>query len=172
MQQVYGLVATFGYSRVPAARIRHVPANALMLAGTRTDGHVIGRPTLYAKLCKNQFKSNSRGGAQCVQPQVEPAIPRWGHGVRCCVLTVARLPDRHNGKIERHQRLLADECLYARAYASQNERRNAISVWNHHYNYHPSHTTRSDQPPQPHASAPTSTTSWPHRPRSPGHTCS
>ncbi len=172
MEQVYGLVATFGYSRVSAARIRHVPANALMLAGTRTDGHVIGRPTLYAKLCKNQFKSNSRGGAQCVQPQVEPAIPRWGHGVRCCVLTVARLPDRHNGMIERHQRLLADECLYARAYASQNERRNAISVWK-------TTTTTTIHPtppaainPQPHASAPTSTTSWPHRPRSPGHTCS
>ena len=93
------------------------------------------------------------------------------HGVRCCVLTVARLPDRHNGKIERHQRLLADECLYARAYASQNERRNAISVWNHHYNYHPPHTTRSDHPPASRL-RPASTTSWPHTPRSPGHTCS
>ena len=69
------------------------------------------------------------------------------HGVRCCARTATRWLDRHNGKIERHQRLLADECLYARAYASENERRNAISVWNHHYNYHPPHTTRSDQPP-------------------------
>src|SRR5690625_388302 len=42
---------------------------------------------------------------------------------------------RHNGKIERYQRLMTDECLYARAYDSENERRDAIGVWNHHYNY-------------------------------------
>ena len=43
---------------------------------------------------------------------------------------------RHNGKIERYQRVLAEECLYARPYAaSETERREAIAVWVHHYNY-------------------------------------
>ena len=54
---------------------------------------------------------------------------------------------RHNGKIERYNRLLADECLYARTYTSEQQRRQAIKVWNHHYNYHRPHTTCGDQPP-------------------------
>ena len=54
---------------------------------------------------------------------------------------------RHNGKIERYQRILTDECLYARAYDSEDERRDAIGVWNHHYNYHRPHTACGDQPP-------------------------
>ncbi|GAB4096798.1 hypothetical protein GCM10028787_22730 [Brachybacterium horti] len=54
---------------------------------------------------------------------------------------------RHNGKIERYQRILAEECLYARAYDSESERRNAIGVWVHHYNYHRPHTACGDQPP-------------------------
>ena len=91
-----------------------------------------------------------RGGRPVPWPArrtIHELPPPPKHGVRCCARTATRWLDRHNGKIERHQRLLADECLYARAYASENERRNAISVWNHHYNYHPPHTTRSDQPP-------------------------
>ena len=54
---------------------------------------------------------------------------------------------RHNGKIERYQRLLTDECLYARAYESEAERREAIGVWVHHYDYHRPHTACGDQPP-------------------------
>ena len=54
---------------------------------------------------------------------------------------------RHNGKVERYQRLMTDECLYARAYATENERRDAIKVWAHHYDYHRPHTACSDQPP-------------------------
>lgn len=42
---------------------------------------------------------------------------------------------RHNGKVERYQRLLAEECLYARDYESEQARRKAIGVWVHHYNY-------------------------------------
>src|SRR5699024_10987314 len=42
---------------------------------------------------------------------------------------------RHRGMIERYQRLMTDECLYARAYDSENERRDATGVWNHHYTY-------------------------------------
>src|SRR5699024_11957641 len=44
-------------------------------------------------------------------------------------------PPRHNGKIERYQRILADECLYARPYTCETARREAIVIWNHHYNY-------------------------------------
>ena len=54
---------------------------------------------------------------------------------------------RHNGKVERYQRILAEECLYAHAFYSENERREAISVWVHHYNYHRPHTACADQPP-------------------------
>ena len=54
---------------------------------------------------------------------------------------------RHNGKVERYQRIMTDECLYARAYNSENERRDAIAVWVHHYDYHRPHTACSDQPP-------------------------
>lgn len=54
---------------------------------------------------------------------------------------------RHNGKVERYQRILAEECLYARAYESEEERCRAIGVWVHHYNYHRPHTACGDQPP-------------------------
>src|SRR5699024_8583430 len=54
---------------------------------------------------------------------------------------------RHNGKVERYQRILSEECLYAHAYYSEAERREAISIWVHHYNYHRTHTACADQPP-------------------------
>ena len=54
---------------------------------------------------------------------------------------------KHNGKVERYQRILADECLYARPYDSESQRREAISTWVHHYNYHRPHTACADQPP-------------------------
>ncbi len=53
----------------------------------------------------------------------------------------------HNGKIERYQRLMTNECFYARADNSEAERRNAIEIWVHHYNYHRSHTACGDQSP-------------------------
>lgn len=42
---------------------------------------------------------------------------------------------RHNGKVERYQRILSEECLYAHAFHSEHERREAINVWVHHYNF-------------------------------------
>ncbi|WP_062735921.1 IS481 family transposase [Kocuria turfanensis] len=54
---------------------------------------------------------------------------------------------RHNGKVERFNRLLADEVLYARPYASEQARRDAIGVWVNHFNYHRPHTACGDQPP-------------------------
>ena len=54
---------------------------------------------------------------------------------------------RHNGKVERYNRILAEECLYVRSYSSEQQRRDAVAVWNHHYNYHRPHTACHSQPP-------------------------
>ena len=54
---------------------------------------------------------------------------------------------KHNGKIERYNRIVADEVLYARPFTSEAERAAAITVWNIHYNYHRPHTAAGNQPP-------------------------
>ena len=54
---------------------------------------------------------------------------------------------RHNGKVERYNRTLAEELLYARVWTCEAERAAAITVWNIHYNYHRAHTAVGDQPP-------------------------
>ena len=54
---------------------------------------------------------------------------------------------RHNGKVERYQRTLANELLYARPWTSEEHRRQAIATWNLHYNYHRPHSAAGDQPP-------------------------
>jgi len=54
---------------------------------------------------------------------------------------------KHNGKVERYQRILAEELLYARPFNSEAERAAAIEVWNIHYNYHRDHTAIGDRPP-------------------------
>jgi transposase InsO family protein len=54
---------------------------------------------------------------------------------------------RHNGKVERYHRILAEELLYARIWTSEADRAEAIKIWNVHYNYHRPHTAAGDQPP-------------------------
>lgn len=54
---------------------------------------------------------------------------------------------RHNGKVERYQRILAEELLYAREFTSEDDRTTAIEVWNIHYNYHRPHSGTQGQPP-------------------------
>lgn len=54
---------------------------------------------------------------------------------------------RHNGKVERYQRILAEELLYAQAWTSEHHRAEAVTRWNIHYNYHRPHTTAGNQPP-------------------------
>ena len=54
---------------------------------------------------------------------------------------------RHNGKIERYNRILAEEFLYARTWHSEAERTDALQVWNRHYNYHRPHGAHDGQPP-------------------------
>lgn len=53
---------------------------------------------------------------------------------------------RHNGKVERYQRILAEEVLYAREFTSEHHRFAAISVWNIHYNYHRPHSGAAGLP--------------------------
>ena len=47
---------------------------------------------------------------------------------------------RHDGKVERCNRLMVDEVLYARPYTSETARREALQVWVNHDNYHRPHT--------------------------------
>ena len=54
---------------------------------------------------------------------------------------------RHNGKVERYQRILAEEVLYAREFNCEGERSTAIAVWNIHYNYHRPHSAAGGRPP-------------------------
>lgn len=54
---------------------------------------------------------------------------------------------KHNGKVERYNRILAEEFLYARTWTSENERAAALEVWNRHYNYHRPHGAHDGKPP-------------------------
>lgn len=54
---------------------------------------------------------------------------------------------RHNGKVERYNRILAEEFLYARDWNNESERAAALEIWNIHYNYHRAHTAAGNQPP-------------------------
>ena len=46
---------------------------------------------------------------------------------------------KHNGKVERYNRIFGEELLYARTWRSEQERVNAVVAWNGHYNYHRPH---------------------------------
>ena len=52
-----------------------------------------------------------------------------------------------NGKIERFHRTLADGWAYARFYASETERREALPSWIHFYNHHRPHSAIGALPP-------------------------
>ena len=54
---------------------------------------------------------------------------------------------RHNGKVERYQRILTEEVLYAREFSCEAQRSTAIAVWNIHYNYHRPHSAAGGRPP-------------------------
>jgi Integrase core domain len=51
---------------------------------------------------------------------------------------------KHNGKVERYHRILAEELLYARTWTSKTQRTN---VWSIHYHYHRPHHRRRPKPP-------------------------
>ncbi|OEU95749.1 transposase [Streptomyces oceani] len=54
---------------------------------------------------------------------------------------------RYNGKVERYQRILAEEFLYARVWTSESQRAHALGTWNVHYNYHRPHSAAGNHPP-------------------------
>ncbi len=54
---------------------------------------------------------------------------------------------RHNGKVERYNRIISEEFLYARTWTSENQRREALAAWNIHYDYRHLHSTANGQPP-------------------------
>ena len=54
---------------------------------------------------------------------------------------------RRNGKIERYNRILTEEFLYARTWHSEQARAAAFKVWNWHYNYHRPDGAQDGQPP-------------------------
>ncbi|WP_433754920.1 IS481 family transposase [Nocardia sp. CA-135398] len=54
---------------------------------------------------------------------------------------------RHNGKVERYNRILAEEFLYAPEWTSETHRTQALGIWNIHYNYHRPHSATGNRPP-------------------------
>lgn len=54
---------------------------------------------------------------------------------------------KHNGKVERYNRIIAEEFLYARAWTSERQREEALLTWNLHYSYHRPHGTQDGKPP-------------------------
>jgi transposase InsO family protein len=54
---------------------------------------------------------------------------------------------RHNGKVERYHRILAEELCYAHAWTSESERHDALQRWLIHFNYHRPHTATGGLPP-------------------------
>lgn len=60
---------------------------------------------------------------------------------------IAPYTPRHNGKVERYNRILAEEFLYARTWTSEAQRTHLLGRWIVHYNYHRPHTVLGNQPP-------------------------
>lgn len=54
---------------------------------------------------------------------------------------------KHNGKVERYQRILSEELLYAHDWTSETQRTQGMSVWLTHYNYHRPHSAAGGNPP-------------------------
>ena len=74
----------------------------------------------------------------------------WRDTCECLSITPKRTrPYRAqtNGKVERFHRTMADGWAYARCYTSEQERRDALQAWLHHYNQHRPHTACGNQPP-------------------------
>jgi transposase InsO family protein len=56
---------------------------------------------------------------------------------------------RTNGKVERFIKTALLEWAYARLYRHSDERRRALALWLHHYNWHRPHTSLGGRPPIP-----------------------
>lgn len=92
---------------------------------------------------------------------IERIVTDNGACYRSKVFTEAVLParhqritpytPRHNGKVERYNRILAEEFLYSRNWHSERERTEGLVRWNRHYNYHRPHGAHDGRrrPPRP-----------------------
>jgi transposase InsO family protein len=59
-------------------------------------------------------------------------------------------PQRQNRALQPNYlrgRIISEEFLYARTWTSEEQRREALKVWNIHYNYHRPHSTADGLPP-------------------------
>ncbi|MBF6081143.1 transposase [Nocardia cyriacigeorgica] len=65
---------------------------------------------------------------------------------------------RHNGKVERYNRILAKGCLFARTWTSELRRAHALGILNVHFNYHRPHSAAGNRT-QPAALTPAPPTS-------------
>jgi transposase InsO family protein len=66
-------------------------------------------------------------------------------GARHCRIPVRR--PQVNGKVERFNRTLLDECAYNAVYRSDRARTRALARWLHSYNHHRPHTALGGKPP-------------------------
>ncbi|GCD91151.1 hypothetical protein NLS1_31570 [Nocardioides sp. LS1] len=53
---------------------------------------------------------------------------------------------RHNGKVERYPRILANELVYARPWRNEAHRCDSIATWNLHSNHDRPHSAAGDKP--------------------------
>ena len=68
-------------------------------------------------------------------------------GARHCRIPVRR--PQVNGKVERFNRTMLDECAYAAVYRSEAARTRALARWVHNYNHHRSHSSIGGRHPSP-----------------------
>jgi transposase InsO family protein len=66
-------------------------------------------------------------------------------GARHCRIPVRR--PQLNGKVERFNRTMLDECAYAAVYRSEAARTRALARWVHSYNHHRSHSSIGGRAP-------------------------
>ena len=95
-------------------------------AATRGPGRRVGCTCLHSAIDGFTRQVVSLGG--------------WHHRIR-------PYTPRNDGKVERCNRLIVDEVLYARPHTSETARREALQVWVDHDNDHWSHTCCGDAPP-------------------------
>ncbi|MDA3628193.1 IS481 family transposase [Saccharopolyspora sp. WRP15-2] len=79
---------------------------------------------------------------------IEQVVTDNGPCYRADAFTRSLIGARHKRtKVERYNRILAEEFLYARTWTSEQQRADALCMWNAHHNYHRSHGAAGGQPP-------------------------
>ena len=94
---------------------------------------LLPRPGLPGRPRRHQTRT---GGHRQRGELPRPDLHRDHHSLASRHQRIRPHTPRHNGKVERYNRILVEECLYARTYTSKRQFRDAVAVWNHRYNYH------------------------------------